>query len=138
MSLRLCLAAVLLLAACDGAGDAYPGPFPDLPVVSVAELQQSASVQARFTVVATVVQRTTCPPCPPDLLCAPCAYPDGVLVSDPGLPQSGVPYDYVDGVLSVEARNPERFAVGQRYRLSVEVAGTRPVYHAVLLGYAPE
>lgn len=42
------------------------------------------------------------------------------------------------GVLSVEARNPNQFVVGQRYRLSVDVSELRSVYHATLLGYESE
>ena len=112
------------LAACDGDGiGRYPAPL-DLPAASIVELRTTAPVPGRYNVEAVVVEVTTCY-CPPDVLCAPCAFPDGVVVSETGAPFPGEDLGDLDGAgyLHVAAEEPGQFERGGRYLFSVAVDG---------------
>jgi hypothetical protein len=137
--LLLALLTGTLLAACDSGPSlrAYPGLL-DLPAATVAEVRTTAPVPGRYNVRATVVAVGTCT-CPPGAFCfAPCP-PDGVLLSASGAPRPPGGAEPVDpNFLYVDVEGPERFEVGRRYALSIEVAAgvTQPALrHAVLLGY---
>jgi hypothetical protein len=134
------LLALGLLVGCDSRPDyfEYPGTL-DLEALSVAELRTTAPVPGRYNVRGTAVEITTCF-CQPGADCAPCEFPNGLIISETGEP---LPADsgYFSGdpnFLLIEANDPEQFRVGQRYELSVEVEEgyeQRPVYLAQLLGY---
>ena len=116
------LVVVGALAACDGDGvRRYPAPL-DLPTASVSELRTTAPVPGRYNVEATIVEVTTCY-CPPDVFCAPCAFADGVVVSETGAPFPESDADSLDGAgyLHVAAEDPEQFERGGRYLFSVAV-----------------
>ena len=139
LSSFLFLGSVALFAGCDSGPDyhEYPGLL-DLEAVTVADLRLTVPVPGRYNVTGTAVDVTTCF-CPPDALCAPCLYPDGIVISETGEPLPAEGYAAADSsYLLVAAEDPEQLRMGQRYALSVEVEEGythRPVSIAQLLGY---
>ena len=90
---------------------------------SIHELNQKKLTFGAYHTEGFVVKKYTCPPCPKEALCKPCA-PDNILISEKKIERETC-NDLTEKDLIVFVDNAKRYRLGRKYRFLIKMTDVR-------------